>query len=225
MNPAEFQQFARVSRETLDGFATYRALLLKWQAKINLVSAATLDDVWERHFADSAQLFRLLAEDAVHVADLGSGAGFPGLVLALMARDAGRSSMFHLVESDSRKAAFLIEAALALKLFNHNVRVHAVRLEKMGEGRIAGTMDVAVARALAALPDLLAHAMPMLVPGGTCLFLKGTKAEDEIAAARRAGWRFELTRHASRVAGGGALLEISKLAREAPLAAWPLRKL
>ncbi|MBM3478889.1 MAG: 16S rRNA (guanine(527)-N(7))-methyltransferase RsmG, partial [Alphaproteobacteria bacterium] len=165
------------------------------------------------------------AEDAVHVADLGSGAGFPGLVLALMARDAGRSSMFHLVESDSRKAAFLIEAALALKLFNHNVRVHAVRLEKMGEGRIAGTMDIAVARALAALPDLLAHAMPMLVPGGTCLFLKGTKAEDEIAAARRAGWRFELTRHASRVAGGGALLEISKLAREAPLAAWPLRKL
>ena len=225
MNPAEFQQFARVSRETLDGFATYRALLLKWQAKINLVSAATLDDVWERHFADSAQLFRLLAEDAVHVADLGSGAGFPGLVLALMARDAGRSSMFHLVESDSRKAAFLIEAALALKLFNQNVRVHAVRLEKMGEGRIAGTMDIAVARALAALPDLLAHAMPMLVPEGTCLFLKGTRAEDEIAAARRAGWRFELTRHASRVAGGGALLEISKLAREAPLAAWPLRKL
>ena len=152
MTPAEFQAFTRVSRETLDGFATYRTLLLKWQAKINLVSAATVDDVWERHFADSAQLFRMLGDDVAHVADLGSGAGFPGLVLALMARDAGRKSMFHLVESDSRKAAFLIEVALALKLFNHNVHVHALRLEKMAEGKLAGTMGVVVARALAALP-------------------------------------------------------------------------
>lgn len=225
MTPAEFQAFSRVSRETLDGFATYRTLLLKWQAKINLVSAATLDDVWERHFADSAQLFRMLGEDAAHVADLGSGAGFPGLVLALMARDAGRKSMFHLVESDSRKAAFLIEVALALKLFNHNVRVHALRLEKMAEGKLAGTMGVVVARALAALPDLLAHAAPLLAPRGTCLFLKGTKADDEVAAAQRAGWRFEMTRHASRVSGGGAVLEIGGLSREAPLVAWPLRKL
>lgn len=225
MTPEEFQRFAHVSRETLEGFANYRALLLKWQAKINLVSAATLDDVWERHFADSAQLFRHVAEDATHVADLGSGAGFPGLVLALLARDAGRKAMFHLVESDSRKAAFLIEAALALKLFNHNVRVHAVRAEKLAEGKQAGTMGVVVARALAALPDLLAHAAPLLAPGGTCLFLKGARAEDEVAAAQRAGWRFELLRHASRVAGGGAVLELSGLSREAPLVAWPLRKL
>ena len=98
----------------------HHTLLLKRQARSTLVAAETVDDVWERHVAGSAQLFHMLGDDVAHVADLGSGAGFPGLVLALMARDAGRKSMFHLVESDSRKAAFLIEAALALKLFNQN---------------------------------------------------------------------------------------------------------
>ncbi len=225
MTPEAFRSFAGVSRETLDAFVTYRALLLKWQTRINLVSATTLEEVWERHFADCAQLFRLLPEDVAHVADLGSGAGFPGLVLALQARDAGRRAMFHLVEADSRKAAFLIEVALALKLFNHNVRVHAVRAEKMAEGKLAGTMGVVVARALAALPDLLAHAAPLLAPGGSCLFLKGTKAEEEIAAAQRAGWRFEALRHASRIEGGGTIIEVAKPVREAPLVAWPLRKL
>jgi len=189
MTPDAFQAFAGVSRETLQDLAAYHALIEKWQAKMNLVSPTTLDAIWERHFADSAQLFPLLDPRWNAVADLGSGGGFPGLVLAILARGAGHATRFHLVESDGRKAAFLIEVALTLKLLNHSVHVVAQRAERLGSSPLAGTIDAVTARALAGLPDLLAHAAPLLRPGGRCLFLKGARAEAEIAAAREAGWR------------------------------------
>lgn len=225
MTPEKFQQLTSVSRETLANFRDYHALTLKWQAKINLISPTTIDEIWDRHLFDSAQLFVLLSDDDEAVIDLGSGAGFPGLVLALMARDSGRKTIFHLVEADSRKAAFLIEVAIATGLMNQTIRIHASRAEKIASGPLAGTADVVTARALAALPDLLGHARPLLTRTGRCLFLKGEKADEEIEAARKAGWSFDLKRHPSRTEPDASVLEIHALRHDPVLAAPQGRKL
>lgn len=225
MTPEKFQKLTSVSRETLAHFIDYHSLTLKWQAKINLISPTTIDEIWNRHFYDSAQLFRLLSLDDETVVDLGSGAGFPGLVLALLARDSGRKTIFNLVEVDSRKAAFLIEVAIATGLMNQTVRIHAVRAEKLAAGPLAGSASVVTARALAALPVLLGHAQPLLTPTGRCLFLKGEKADDEIVAARQAGWSFDLKRHPSQTEPDASVLEIHTLRRDPVLAASQGRKL
>lgn len=225
MTPEKFQKLTSVSRETLTHFINYHSLTLKWQAKINLISPTTVEEIWERHFFDSAQLFSLLSVDDKVVIDLGSGAGFPGLVLALLARESGRETTFHLVEVDSRKAAFLIEVAIATGLLNQTIRIHAVRAEKLAGGPLAGTADVVTARALAALPDLLGHAQPLLTSSGRCLFLKGEKADEEIAAARKAGWSFDLLKHTSRTDPDAAVLEMHALRRDPVLAAPQRRKL
>ena len=225
MTPEGFMKFAGVSRETLAKFVSYHAILLKWQPKINLVSAASLDSIWERHFADSAQYFDLLMMGDGRVFDLGSGAGLPAIPLALMAQASGYPTRFHLVESDGRKAAFLIEAARVIGLLDVNIRIHAERAEKFAAGMMAGTADVVTARALARLADLLAYAQPLLAPAGRCVFLKGEKAEEEIAAARAAGWQFDLRAQPSRLAPDSAALEIRNLRRDPALAAAPLGKL
>lgn len=225
MTPAQFMKFASVSRETLAYFESYHSIILKWQAKINLISAATVESIYERHFADSAQIFDLLSIDDKVVVDLGSGAGFPGLVLALMARDQGRSTTFHLVESDTRKAAFLIDAAREVGLLGKTIRIHPVRAERLGTTDLAGQADCVTARALTALPDLLGYAAPFLTPSGRCLFLKGAKADEELAAARAAGWTFTVTSTPNRLPGDGVILEIHSLVRAPVLAGAAPRKL
>lgn len=224
MTPEQFQSETGVSRETLQLFKDYHALTLKWQAKINLVSATTIDDLWSRHLLDSAQIFEFLSDDKI-IIDLGSGAGFPGLVLALLSHDRGRSTIHHLVEADSRKAAFLIEVAIATGLMNRTVHIHPVRAEKLAGGRLARSAAIVTSRALAALPDLFAYAEPLLAPGGRCLFPKGERADAEIDAARKAGWSFELTRHPSRTEPGASVLEIHALRHDPGLAAPQPRKL
>jgi 16S rRNA (guanine527-N7)-methyltransferase len=225
VTPEKFQQLTNVSRETLQVFESYHTLTLKWQAKINLISPATIDDVWDRHLYDSAQVYTLLSADDKEVVDLGTGAGFPGMVLALLALAGGRKTMFHLVEADSRKAAFLIEVAIATGVMNRNVRIHAVRAEKLAGGPLAGAMDVVTARALAALPVLLGYAQPLLTPTGRCVFLKGERVDEEIEAAHKAGWSFDLVRHPSRTDAEASILEITALRREPVLAAPQPRKL
>jgi 16S rRNA (guanine527-N7)-methyltransferase len=225
VTPAKFQQLTNVSRETLTSFENYHSLTLKWQAKINLISPTTIDAVWERHIFDSAQIYVFLSVDDKVVVDLGSGAGFPGMVLALLARDSDRKTIFNLVEADSRKAAFLIEVAIATGLMNQTIRIHAVRAEKLAGGPLAGTVDVVTARALAPLPDLLGHAQPLLTPKGRCLFLKGERVDEEIAAAHKAGWSFDLVRHPSRTDAAATILEITALRRDPVLAAPQPRKL
>lgn len=225
MNPSQFMNFTNVSRETLAEFESYHTIILKWQAKINLISSTTVDDIYERHFADSAQLFSLLSSDDKVVFDLGTGAGFPGLVLALIGRQHGRSTMFHLVESDTRKAAFLIDAARELRLLGSTVRVHAARAERLAAGDLAGQADCVTARALSALTELLNYAHPFLKNDGRCLFLKGVKADDEMAAARSAGWVFTAKATPSRLPGDGVMLEIHSLSRTPALVATSARKL
>ncbi len=192
-----------VSRETLQRLESYAALLVKWQARINLVGPATLPDLWRRHFLDSAQLAPLLPTPGGTLVDLGSGAGFPGLVLAIMT-----DWRVHLVDSDQRKCAFLRQVALDCGVLER-VTIHAKRIEQV-TGIAA---DVVTARACAPLVDLLGLAAPILADGGQCLFLKGAQVEEELTAAERR-WTMRLERRASISDPAGSLLVISGLKRK-----------
>jgi 16S rRNA (guanine527-N7)-methyltransferase len=176
---AAFQRATGVSRETLDQLRAYAALLDKWQRSINLVSSASLPDLWERHFLDSAQLAPLIRDAGANprCVDLGSGAGFPGLVLAIMG-----VGTWTLIDSDRRKLTFLQEAA---RVAGVSVKLLPSRLEAV-EGV---TADIVTARACAPLGKLLGYAAPLLAAGGRAIFLKGRDAELELAQAR-ADWNF-----------------------------------
>jgi 16S rRNA (guanine527-N7)-methyltransferase len=162
-----------VSRETLERLSVHLDLLRRWQRAINLVGPATLADPWRRHFLDSAQLVKHLPDAAANLADLGSGAGFPGMVLALLGVPG-----VHLIEADRRKAQFLREVARAT---GAPVIIRAERVEGM-QGWPA---DVITARALAPLPRLLDLAQGFVAADTVCLFLKGWSAERELTEARR----------------------------------------
>ncbi len=216
MTSDEFAKAANVSRETLAQFIVYKDILEKWQPRINLVGPATLPDVWIRHFLDSAQLYPLIAKalkgrsrQAV-LYDLGSGAGFPGLVLALLAAGDRRPMDVHLVESDKRKAAFLGEVCRATGLARA-VTIHAVRIASLPLERLPRA-DVVTARALAPLSDLLDLAAPLLAPGGIGLFLKGAKAADELTHAGK-HWKMDTERIPSRTDPAGVILQVTHLAR------------
>ena len=207
MNPEEFATAADVPRGTLERFRTYHALLVKWQRAINLVGPRTLDDAWQRHFLDSAQLWPLVA--GCHaLTDLGSGAGFPGLVLALMAAGHDAPLETHLIEADQRKAAFLIEVAGATGV---RATVHAERAEAIGTAGLISA-DVVTARALAPVDTLLGYAAPLLAPDGICLFLKGAAVEDELTRACET-WTMTAKRIPSRSDPSGTILRIAGLKR------------
>ena len=172
MTPEAFAARFDVSRETLASLLAYVALLEKWQAHINLVSPATLPNIWHRHILDSAQLLPHLTVVPAHqrcqILDIGSGAGFPGLVLAILG-----AGDVQLVESDQRKAVFLRTVIRELGL---TARVSNQRIETLP----ACQPDVITARALAALPKLMSLVSPQLHNGLTCLFLKGASVDEEL---------------------------------------------
>ena len=184
--PDDFARTFSVSRETVERLETYAALLRLWQKTINLVAPSTLDDIWHRHFADSAQLLALAPPAAERWLDLGSGAGFPGLVLAILLADRG-SSRVTLIESDTRKAAFLAEVARKTGVA---VDIRGSRIEKSATQAKLGPVDVVTARALAPLPRLLDISAPFFSGPTMGLFLKGREAEAEVEAARKL-WDFE----------------------------------
>ena len=161
-----------VSRETLARLTVYLDLLQRWQPAINLVGAATLADPWRRHVLDSAQLASHLPAAAANLVDLGSGAGFPGMVLALLG-----ARGVHLIEADRRKVQFLREVARAT---GAPATIHAIRIEQM-QGWPA---DVVTARAFAPLPRLLELAERFIVSDSVCLLLKGKSVARELTAAR-----------------------------------------
>ncbi|HMN87649.1 MAG TPA: 16S rRNA (guanine(527)-N(7))-methyltransferase RsmG [Bauldia sp.] len=196
-----------VSRETLDRLQTYVALLRKWQPAENLVAPSTLGEVWRRHVADSAQIVPLFPA-ARTVLDIGSGGGFPGLVIAcLLGGVAG--ARVHLVESNSRKCAFLrrVAAEARLPATVRDGRIEAV----LADWRDA--VDLVTARALAPLGDLLGLAAPVLLHGGRAAFHKGRDFRREIEEASQ-NWTFDLVVHKSRIDADGAILEIANLARK-----------
>jgi 16S rRNA (guanine527-N7)-methyltransferase len=175
LSPEAFAKQLDVSRETLERLTVYLDLLRRWQAAINLVGPATLADPWRRHFLDSAQLAAHLPPATTNLVDLGSGAGFPGMVLALL----GVRGV-HLIEADRRKAEFLRAVARAT---GAPATIHAARIERVP----AWPAEVIVARALAPLPRLLELAERFVAADSVCLLLKGASVTGELTSAR-ASW-------------------------------------
>jgi 16S rRNA (guanine527-N7)-methyltransferase len=192
----EFQSLTSVSRETLARLSAYEQLLRKWQKAINLVGPSTLHDPWRRHFLDSAQLLDLIPPARPPgLIDLGSGAGFPGLVLAIL----GLPDV-HLVEVDARKCAFLREVA---RITDTPVTIHPWRIADLPEQ----VFGIVTARALAPLDKLLDLAMPVAAPGARLLFHKGRTVDRELTTARKR-WKLSMTRVASRSDAEGVILTI-----------------
>jgi 16S rRNA (guanine527-N7)-methyltransferase len=189
----------------MERLALHHALLEQWNRRINLVSRGTIPGSWQRHFADSAQLWRYCPPGAGTWLDLGSGAGFPGLVVAAFAAEQKPDLRVTLVESDQRKAAFLVTVAQRCGL---DVAVLPERIESLAPQGA----DVVSARALAPLGDLLPWAEKHLRHGGICLFPKGERVHNEIADAARK-WRFDHRLYPSRTDSKAAILEIGAIAR------------
>lgn len=186
----------------LADLARYRERLAEWNSRLNLVGPASLDDFWGRHAFDCAQLAPLAPAARTWV-DVGSGAGLPGLVIAILLK--GRpNARVYLVESQTKKCRFLetVAAELALPAEVCNARAEDLAI----------AADVVTARAVARLDRLLAFAQPYLAKGATGLFLKGQSAETEIAEARRR-WRFHVDLIASRSDPAGRVLKLGSLSR------------
>ncbi len=194
-----------VSHDALERLESFVALLERWQAIHNLVGPGTLEDVWERHIADSAQLVDLFSK-ARRWLDLGSGAGFPGLVIAILLREVEGASVT-LVESNQKKCAFLREA---VRVTGAPAEVLCERIESVAK-RWAEPLDVVTARALAPLPALCTFVEPLLDRGAVAVFHKGRAFDAEIREARQI-WDIDLVEHESRV-GEGTLVEIRRLRR------------
>ncbi|MFQ5958440.1 MAG: 16S rRNA (guanine(527)-N(7))-methyltransferase RsmG [Alphaproteobacteria bacterium] len=201
LTPEAFRRETGVSRETLARLEAYAALLARWQRRINLASAASLGDVWRRHFLDSAQLFPYLPASLGRLVDLGSGAGFPGLVLAILGADG-----VELIESDGRKCTFLAEAA---RVTETAVTIRNARIEWLPWA----PADVVTARALAPLQQLLASAERFLTCHSVCLFLKGAGVEEELTSAAKE-WNMRVNRQPSKTDPRGVVLHIQGITRE-----------
>jgi 16S rRNA (guanine527-N7)-methyltransferase len=195
---AEVLRAFDVSRESELKLRAFVDLLREWQGKMNLVSKASMADVWHRHVADSLQLLRLMPQSPQVIADLGSGAGFPGLVLAL----AGPHTV-HLYESIGKKALFLREAT---RLTGAKAEIHQMRIEDIEE---PPKVDFVTARALAPLDRLLELASPFLEKGATALFMKGQDVDEELTQATKS-WRIKLAKHPSLTDSRSVILAVTE---------------
>ena len=194
-----------VSRETEARLDRFVELLLQWQAKTNLVAPSTLPHLWTRHIADSLQLLTLAPSAKVWV-DLGSGGGFPGVVLACALADTS-GAVVHLVERNARKAAFLREA---LRVAGARGVVHGKRIEDIVDSP-AGPIDCVTARALAPLHELVGFAEPLVRRGAKAFFLKGQDVGAELTEATKY-WNIEPILHSSLTGGQGWIVELDSIA-------------
>lgn len=201
---SDFQAQFSVSRETLNRLAGYLQLLERWNLRINLVSPKTITEAWSRHIADSAQLWALSPKVGKWV-DLGSGAGFPGLVIAILAAEATPEVEVTLIESDQRKAAFLATVSRSLGV---PVTILDVRIERAPPQAAA----ILSARALAPLESLLGMTEKHRDPAGVALFLKGETVHTELATASKR-WRFAHRIHPSLTESRAAIVEIGAIDR------------
>ena len=204
--PSEFREAFAVSRETTDRLELYARLLEQWQRTINLVAPGTLPQLWHRHFADSAQLVALAGPDARTWIDIGSGAGFPGLVVAALLAETNHCEVT-LVESDTRKCAFLREVArqtgIAVDIVN-------ARIESLSTQARIAAVDVISARALAPLDRLCPLVAPLFSRDTLGLFPKGREVQAELREARR-HWAFESTCVPSLTDADGQIVQVRAL--------------
>lgn len=194
-----------VSRETLERLETLAELLVKWNPRINLVSKSTISDLWTRHILDSVQVLRSAPAKATHWVDIGSGGGFPGLVVAMMCAEPEAPQKVTLIESDQRKCAFL---RTVLRETGVSATVITDRIEKAD----AQNADVLTARALADLSMLCEFAERHLLPTGTALFPKGARWEKELQSAQES-WSFDCEVVKSITDPEAVILKIGELKR------------
>ncbi|KQI70085.1 hypothetical protein AN189_01415 [Loktanella sp. 3ANDIMAR09] len=194
-----------VSRETLLTLEEFSALLLKWNAKINLVARSQVSDIWTRHVLDSLQLLPHIPDHCDTLTDIGSGGGFPGIVIAIAVKLQRPNMRIQLVESDQRKAAFLRTAA---RTFDLNVEVFAERIADT----TAIKAQCVTARALAPLTDLLGFATQLLESSGVAIFPKGQSAQAEVATARES-WQFSCDATVSQTDPAAQILVIKDISR------------
>jgi 16S rRNA (guanine527-N7)-methyltransferase len=211
LDKAEALKLTPVSRETEARLDRYLDLLREWQAKTNLVAPSTLPNLWTRHVSDSLQLLTIAPRARIWV-DLGSGGGFPGLVLACaMAETPG--AVVHLVERNAKKAAFLREA---LRITQSPGTVHLADIVDIVD-RVTGPVDCVTARAVAPLHQLIGFAEPLVKRGAKALFLKGQDIETELTEATKY-WKIEPKLHSSRTGGHGWIVELDRIERRDPSA-------
>ena len=196
-----------VSRETTVRLAAFTQIFAKWAKAVNLVSSSTLDDLETRHIGDSLQIAKFAPESARIWVDIGTGGGFPGLIVAASQVESHPERQFLLVESDQRKATFLREAARVMGI---SVKVITARIESLSSLRA----DVVSARALAPLELLCGYAGRHLAPGGVALFMKGEGYAKEVATARQAGWEFDAEYKASITQPGSVIIIMQNIRRD-----------
>lgn len=194
-----------VPRETMDKLKAYVDLTLKWTPKINLIGKSTIPHIWSRHIADSLQIVELADENTKTWMDIGSGAGFPGLVAAIVLEKKNPECRVTLVDSDVRKCLFLRTVVRELGL---NVDVISERIQNLE----TSPSEVLSARALAPLGDLLTMVEGLLSPKGVCLFLKGGDVDSELTAAS-GSWKMTTEQIPSATDPNGVILRIGDLAR------------
>jgi 16S rRNA (guanine527-N7)-methyltransferase len=198
--PEDFAARTNVSRETLARLKAYAGLLTDWNSRHNLVSARSLEDLWQRHFWDSAQLVPLIPKTAKTLADIGSGAGFPGLVLAEMLRGQVAVTLY---EATAKKCAFLAAAAERMKI---PITIRNTRTEEAPPQ----AFDVITARACAPLPKLLTYAQRLTGPNSVCLLLKGQNMGSELTEAHKS-WNMMARQIPSLTHPSGMILEVKNL--------------
>lgn len=192
-----------VQPEILSKLKIYEALLLQWQSKINLISPNTIDNAWERHFLDCLQLEQFIPQDSI-VYDLGSGAGFPGMVLSIVRPDLA----VHLIESDEKKCAFL--SAVSRGTGSHTA-IHMSRIEAATQ--LLSAPNIVTARALASLKALFIYSHPWIQmnPNIRFLLLKGRTYQVELNEAKKEGWSFRCKTSSNKVNSEGVILDIHSI--------------
>ena len=195
----DFQVATGVSRETLERLKAYCSLLEEWQQRFNLIGRGTVDAIWHRHFLDSAQLRKIYGPRCTRLVDLGSGAGFPGMVLAIM----GQTGV-ELIEGNGKKCLFLERVSMSTRT---KVEITKARFDEV---RRPNQADVVTARAVAPLHKLLRDVRRWVKPEGVALLQRGSRFESELAEAARL-WEFEVVRHPSVTNPTGAILAISQI--------------
>ncbi|MBX3584072.1 MAG: 16S rRNA (guanine(527)-N(7))-methyltransferase RsmG [Rhizobiaceae bacterium] len=205
----ELQQVAGpVSRETFELLKQFESLFQLWARRINLVAPSTLDDVWRRHILDSAQLWPFLLRSGSNVLDLGSGAGFPGLVLAILVKGEEVPGTISLVDSNRKKTSFLQNVVGTLSL---PAKIYGKRIESVSR-EVMDTPHFVTARALTSLDSLLSLSAPWLTRGARGLFHKGRDYQREIEESAHQ-WQFDLVKHASKIDDESVVLEVINLKR------------
>ncbi len=194
-----------VSRETIARLESLRDLLVKWNPRINLVAKSTIEDAWQRHIVDSAQIWPLADSQAQRWLDIGSGAGFPGLVIAAIAAEKAPHMQIALVESDQRKGVFLQTAAREMGI---SPTILSERIESLAPQNA----DILSARALAPLEKLLEFAEQHRNPNGICLFMKGANADSELTSAA-ASWHISAEKFPSMTDSNAVILRIGEMKR------------